>query len=80
MLVKADGNFSVIPDETYWGPNWHTGLGAPIWAMRNRSGGDAYRRNVVDLFWILIAKADRLIRDKFGRLQKHVGKVFDCFS
>jgi hypothetical protein len=37
-LIKKYGAH-VIPDETYWAPNWEeTGKTFPIWAMRNRSG------------------------------------------
>ena len=56
LLVKKT-NYQLIPDETYWFPNWSEGSDFPIWAMRNRSGGDAFRRNFADLFQIAIAKA-----------------------
>jgi hypothetical protein len=55
ILVKEFG-FQYIDDETYWFPNWQDGLSFPIWAMRNRSGGDAFRRNFLDLIQIAAAK------------------------
>jgi hypothetical protein len=61
LLVKESG-MKFIPDETYWAPNWSQGLNYPIWAMRNRSGGDAYRRNFVDLSKIGIARIARIAR------------------
>ena len=65
LLVK-NSNFSVIQDETYWSPDWSTGLAFPIWAMRNRSGGDAHRRNFSDLVKIVFARLERKVQD-FGR-------------
>jgi hypothetical protein len=59
LLVK-ESSMRYIPDETYWSPNWSKGLEYPIWAMRNRSGGDAYRRDIFDLTKIAIAKISRL--------------------
>lgn len=59
LLVKESG-MRFISDETYWAPNWSQGLDYPIWAMRNRSGGDAYRRNIGDLSKIALAKISRL--------------------
>jgi hypothetical protein len=35
-LIWHKTNFAVIPDETYWGPNWTSGLNFPIWVSRNR--------------------------------------------
>jgi hypothetical protein len=58
LLVKGS-NFSYIPDETYWHPDWRNGANFPIWAMRNRSGGDSYRRNSTDLIKIALS---RLVR------------------
>lgn len=55
LLVKGS-NFSYIPDETYWHPNWRNGANFPIWAMRNRSGGDSYRRNSIDLIKIALSR------------------------
>lgn len=55
LLVKKAG-YSYIPDETYYYPNWETGHAYPIWAMRNRSGGDAKRRNLLDLLKLTIAR------------------------
>lgn len=60
LLVKKD-SYALIPDESYWYPEWSHGLRYPIWAMRNRSGGDAYRRNVTDLFQILLARIGRRV-------------------
>lgn len=38
-LTVKDGDFSIIPDETYFGPNWEEdGVGYPIWASRLCSG------------------------------------------
>ena len=61
LLVKQD-SYALIADETYWFPNWNHGKNFPIWAMRNRSGGNAYRRNKSDLLQILIAKGVRGIK------------------
>lgn len=55
LLVKRS-EFTYVPDETFWHPDWRKGLDYPIWAMRNRSGGDAFRRNFIDLFQIGLAR------------------------
>lgn len=68
LLVK-NSDFSVVQDETYWSPNWSTGLSFPIWAMRNRSGGDAYRRNLSDLVKIGFARLERRLQALQGRNQ-----------
>lgn len=60
ILVKQT-NLICIPDETYWAPDWRTGLDFPIWAMRNRSGGDAYQRNLIDNWKLSIAKIARAL-------------------
>ena len=65
LLVK-ETSFKVIPDETYWFPNWNKGLSYPIWAMRNRSGGDAYRRSLSDLLLILFARGERYAKNLFS--------------
>jgi hypothetical protein len=62
LLVKQSG-FTLIKDETFFAPNWKTGDNFPIWAMRNRSGGDAYRRNFLDLTKIALAKFSREFYD-----------------
>lgn len=59
LLVK-DSGMKFIADETFWAPDWAQGIDFPIWAMRNRSGGNAYRRNLVDLFKIGTAKITRI--------------------
>jgi len=61
LIVKSEGIVPLV-DETYFFPNWREGSNFPIWAMRNRSGGNAYRRNSSDLLKILGAKVERLIR------------------
>ena len=58
LLVK-DTEFTLIRDETYFAPRWETGEDYPIWAMRNRTGGDAFRRNLGDLAYIAAAKLMR---------------------
>lgn len=68
LLVK-NSHYSVIQDETYWAPNWSNGTAFPIWAMRNRSGGDAYRRNLVDKVKIALAKMERGILEFFNHRQ-----------
>lgn len=62
LLVKQHG-FTLIQDETYFAPDWKSGLDFPIWAMRNRSGGDAFRRNLIDLTKIGFAKFSRQFYD-----------------
>jgi hypothetical protein len=62
LLVKQRG-FTLIQDETFFAPDWELGNDFPIWAMRNRSGGDAFRRNFVDLFKIGLAKFSRQFYD-----------------
>ena len=64
LVAKSEG---IVPlaDETYFYPNWSEGLNFPIWAMRNRSGGDAYRRNAKDLIAILSAKVERKLITTF---------------
>jgi hypothetical protein len=60
LLAKNQG-LPPIPDETYWYPDWSNGFNYPIWTMRNRSGGNAFRRNVFDLSKIAIARFERWI-------------------
>jgi hypothetical protein len=68
LIAKSEG---VIPlkDETWFSPDWTVGLSFPIWAMRNRTGGDAFRRNPLDILKLLIAKVEHRIlmsyREKF---------------
>jgi hypothetical protein len=61
LMVKQH-SLHYLADETYWHPNWSLGLDYPIWTMRNRSGGDAFRRNGFDLLLIGFAKLERKIR------------------
>jgi hypothetical protein len=58
LMVKQE-SLARILDETYWFPNWLDGQDFPIWSMRNRSGGDAFRRNLLDLLLIGFAKVER---------------------
>jgi hypothetical protein len=60
LVVKSEG---IVPinDETWFSPNWEKGLNFPIWAMRNRTGGDVFRRNFLDLFKIFLAKVEHRI-------------------
>jgi hypothetical protein len=58
LILKSE-SIQPLVDETYFYPNWSKGLNFPIWAMRNRSGGNAYRRNLLDLLKIAIAKIER---------------------
>ena len=68
LIVKSEGVQPVL-DETYFYPNWSEGLNFPIWAMRNRSGGNAFRRNFLDILKIITARVERLVltfyRDKY---------------
>jgi len=57
LIVKSEGIFP-IDDETWFYPNWREGLHFPIWAMRNRTGGDMFRRNFLDLVKIFLAKVE----------------------
>jgi hypothetical protein len=62
LIVKSEG-IVPIKDETWFSPNWENGLNFPIWAMRNRTGGDFFRRNLLDLVKIFLAKLEhKLIR------------------
>jgi len=58
LIAKSEG---VIPleDETWFAPDWNAGLRFPIWAMRNRTGGNAFRRNPLDILKLLIARVER---------------------
>jgi hypothetical protein len=58
LILKSEGVPPLL-DETYFYPHWSDGEHFPIWAMRNRSGGDAFRRNFMDLIKILLAKIER---------------------
>jgi hypothetical protein len=58
LLLKSEGVPPLL-DETYFYPRWSDGAHFPIWAMRNRSGGDAYRRNSTDLIKLVLAKIER---------------------
>ena len=58
LVMKSEG-ISAILDETYYYPDWQTGLDFPIWAMRNRSGGDAFRRNALDVVKLSLARSER---------------------
>ncbi len=61
LLVKGS-NFKILPDETYFAPDWVKGAPFPIWAMRNRTGGDAFRRNFIDLSLIALARLERHLK------------------
>jgi len=63
LLVK-DSNFKYLPDETYFAPDWDLGKRYPIWAMRNRSGGDAYRRNFKDLGLLAAGRLENTIQNR----------------
>jgi len=60
LIVKSE---EVLPlkDETWFHPNWAEGLHFPIWAVRNRTGGNVVRRNVIDNLKIFIARVERRI-------------------
>jgi hypothetical protein len=60
LIVKSEG-IQPLVDETYFYPNWNEGLDFPIWAMRNRSGGNAFRRNFLDILRLLAARVERFI-------------------
>ena len=64
LMVKEE-QLQTIHDETYFYPNWRDGLDYPIWSMRNRSGGDAFRRNTIDLMKIGAARMERNFRALF---------------
>ena len=66
LLLKSE---EIVPllDETYFYPRWSDGAHFPIWAMRNRSGGDAFRRSAIDLIRLLLAKIEREI---WNRIKK----------
>lgn len=58
LIVKSEGIQTII-DETYFYPDWSRGAGFPIWAMRNRSGGNAIRRNLRDISKLAAARIER---------------------
>jgi hypothetical protein len=60
-LYKEFG-LSGLADETYFFPNWDLGKEFPIWAMRNRTGGDAFRRNFLDLLKISLGRLERRLK------------------
>jgi hypothetical protein len=68
-LIVKNSNFAYIPDETYWAPDWNNGYVFPIWAMRNRTGGDAFRRNYVDLLNLAFGRVERWLRSLIIRFK-----------
>ena len=74
LMVKSS-NYLRLPDETYFAPNWNTGLNFPIWAMRNHSGGDAHRRNPADLVSIGLAKLDRTFPITLRKRQRKISAL-----
>jgi len=60
LIVKSEG-IQPLPDETWFYQNWMEGLNFPIWAMRNRTGGDVMRRNFFDNLKIFAARVERKI-------------------
>jgi len=60
LIVKSE-KVSPLKDETWFHPNWAEGLHYPIWAVRNRSGGDVIRRNFFDIVKIFAARVERKI-------------------
>jgi hypothetical protein len=64
LIVKSE---RVLPleDETWFSPDWTKGLSYPIWAMRNRSGGDVFRRNIFDKFKFFATKIESIIRSSY---------------
>ena len=69
LLIKR-WNIGFIPDETFFAPNWEDGENFPIWAPRNRSGGDSIRRNMRDIFLIAMAKLERENLQRFRLYRK----------
>ena len=67
LILKSEGIVPIL-DETYFYPEWQKGLGFPIWTMRNRSGGDAFRRNVLDMILIVIARIERTLMKLYRNL------------
>lgn len=61
LMVKSR-SFKYIPDETYWFPTWYLGRRFPIWAMRNRTGGDAARRSFFDKLKFFTARVEGFLR------------------
>ena len=57
LILKSEG-VNPLEDETWFSPDWAKGLSYPIWAMRNRSGGDVFRRNPVDRLKLVIARVE----------------------
>ena len=68
LIVKSEG-IDPLVDETYFYPNWKRGLDFPIWAMRNRSGGNAFRRNFFDVLKLGAARLERLIVFTYRRVR-----------
>lgn len=72
-------NIAVIPDETYWPPDWRTrGSDFPIWAMRNKTGIDPRgisRLDVLDRIYATVTKPLRFVGLLVGaiwrKLQSH---------
>jgi hypothetical protein len=60
LIVKSE-KVSPLKDESWFHPNWAEGLHYPIWAVRNRSGGDVIRRNSFDIVKIFAARVERKI-------------------
>ena len=60
LIVKSEG-VPPLKDETWFHPDWTEGLNFPIWALRNRSGGDVIRKNYLDRFKIFAARVERKI-------------------
>jgi hypothetical protein len=74
LLVKAR-NYPIIPDETFFAPNWSQGFSFPIWAMRNRSGGDAVRRNLLDLLLIGFGRLEMIILKEIQIYRKFLNRI-----
>ena len=69
LIVKAK-TFILLSDETYFAPNWSNGTTFPIWATRNRSGGNPVRRNIFDLLLIGGARIELYILRKLPLYRK----------
>lgn len=63
LLLKVN-SFSVVPDETYWAPNWKIdGKNYPIWALRNKTGITKYQFKLTEIPDYLLSF---IMKFKFG--------------
>ena len=61
-LLAKKAEAWAVADENYFFPEWGHGTDFPIWAMRNRTGANAYKRDIRDLMHLIFSRVESSVR------------------